>query len=55
LEQFNNEMINEIIDVTEFTKTQKQLIVDKSIHQLEIPKEWIYKPKHQSLCAKLGI
>lgn len=55
LEQFNQEMITKIIDVTDFVKTQKQLIVDKSIHKLEVPKEWIYNPKSQTLCAKLGI
>jgi hypothetical protein len=55
LEQFNQEMITKIIDVTDFVKTQKQLIMNKLIHQLEIPKEWIYQPKYQALCTKLGI
>lgn len=55
LEQFNQEMITKIIDVTDFVKTQKQIILDKSIHKLEVPKEWIYNPKSQILCTKLGI
>jgi hypothetical protein len=55
LEQFNQEMITKIIDVTDFVKTQKQIILDKSIHKLEVPKEWIYNPKSQTLCTKLGI
>jgi hypothetical protein len=55
LKQFNEEMIKDIIDVTDFVKIQKQIIANKLIQELEVPKEWIYQPKSQKLCTKLGI
>ena len=55
LEQFGREMIEEIEDVTEFVKLQKQLIDLNNIDELEVAAETIYIPESKALNIKLGI
>ncbi len=55
LERFGKEMISEIIDLTEFVKQQKENIDSKNIHNLQVPKEWVYKPKNDEIKRQIGL
>lgn len=49
LKRFNEEMICEIVDLTNFVKTQKQLIDNRQLEQLQVPKEEIFKALDNNL------
>jgi hypothetical protein len=55
LERFGKEMISEIIDLTEFVKQQKENIDSKNIRNLQVPKEWVYKPKNDEIKRQIGL
>lgn len=52
---FNQEMIQEIIDLTDFVKEGKQKIDKGEIEKLLVPKETIFKTKNKELNIKLKI
>lgn len=53
VKEYNNEMIQEIIDVTEFVKAQKQKINEGNLEDLTIPEESIFKTDIPELNKKL--
>jgi hypothetical protein len=55
LNAFGNTMVKEIIDITDFVKQQKQLIREKRLDELEVPKESIYKPINKSISRQIGL
>ncbi len=55
LEKYGKEMISEIIDLTDFVKQQKKIIDSGQIDNLQVPKEWIYKPKNDQIIKQIGL
>lgn len=55
IKEFNQHMIKEIIDLTDFVKAQKSKINDKKIESLIVPKEEIFKIKDVQLSEKLRL
>ena len=53
--EFNSEMIQEIIDVTEFVRECKMQIDEGNIEELKVPIETIYHTDDELLNEKLGI
>jgi hypothetical protein len=52
---FNDNMIREIIDLTDFVKEQKSKIRDKNIGSLIVPKETIFKSENEDLNSILRL
>lgn len=55
LEQFGREMIEDIEDITDFVKQQKQLIDSNKIEMLEVAAERVYISPSEELNTRLGI
>ena len=55
LELFGTSMIKMIVDMTSFVNTQRTLIENGLIHQLELPTEAIYRTTDEELNQKLRI
>lgn len=55
LNDFNQTMITEIIDVTNFVKEQKNLIDSGEVEKVRIPKERIFEVENASLKQKLNL
>ncbi len=55
LEKYGKEMISEIIDLTDYVKQQKEIIDSGEIDKLQVPKEWVYKPKNVEIIEQIGL
>lgn len=55
LKEFATEMIIEIIDVTEFVRTQKLIIDSNNLDELWVPHEDIYLPDSESIKLQIGL
>lgn len=55
MKAFNQNMIVEIIDLTEFVKDQKSKIDSRNIDALIVPKETIFRIEDEALHRKLGL
>ncbi len=53
--EFNQNMISEIIDLTDFVKKSKLMIDEGEINQLTVPKETVFKTEIENLNKKLKI
>ncbi len=55
LKDFGTKMVREIIDITDFVRTQKQKIDKGDIDELDVPKEWTYFPENDELNRRIKI
>ena len=55
LKEFGKNMILSIIDMTDFVHSQKALVNQKKLEQVDVAKEWIYLPKDEKLKKRLRI
>lgn len=55
LEKFGNDMISEIIDLTEFVRQQKIVIESGSLDKLQVPREWVYEPQNEETKFRIGL
>ncbi len=53
--ELNQNMIQKIVDMTEFVKTQKSIIDNRAIDKLIVPKETIFRTSNEVLNKKLKL
>jgi hypothetical protein len=53
LQQYNNEWIEEIQNITPYVREQQQLITDRRIKDLQVPKERAYAPDDLTILTKI--